>query len=204
MAKTPCSQCRGPRFDHYSGLISFKIDWFELLAVQGTLKSLLQHHSWKALILRLCLPYGPALTSIHDCWKDLIALTIQIFVGKVMCLFCNTQSRFVIAFLPRGSLLIPWLQSPFAMILEPKRKSVTAFFPFYLQWSDGTGCHDLSFFLILSIKPAFSLSSFTLIKRLFSSSLLSAITVISPFMDHCLVMVKLQLLMFIFTKILKT
>ena len=94
----------------------------------------------------------------------------------------NTLSRLVIAFLPRSNcLLISWLQSPLTVILGfQKRKSVTTsiFFP-YLPWYNGAGCHDLSFFLIFSFKPALSLSSFTLIKRLFSSSSLSAIRVVS-------------------------
>ena len=94
----------------------------------------------------------------------------------------STLSRFVIAFLPRSKhLLIWWLQSPSAVILEPpKIKSVTVstFFPIYLPWSDGTVCYDLSF-LNVDFKPGFSLSSFTLIKRLFSSSSLSAMRVVS-------------------------
>ena len=101
-------------------------DWLplDLLAVQGTLKSLLQHHSSKASIL-LRSAFFITLTSIHDYWKN-IALTIQIFVGKVMSLLFNMLSRLVITFLPRGKrLLISWLQSPSAMILEPENiKSV--------------------------------------------------------------------------------
>jgi len=78
----------------YSGLISFRIDWFDLLAVQGTLNSLLQHCSLKASVLRpSAFFYCPALTSIHDCWKT-IALTIRTFVGKVMSLLFNMLSRF--------------------------------------------------------------------------------------------------------------
>ena len=97
--------------NEYSGLISFRIDWFDLLAVQGTLKSLLWDYSSKASILwhSAC---DPTLSSVHDYWKDL-ALTIQTFVDKVMSLFINTLSRFVIAFLPRSkNFLILWLQSP--------------------------------------------------------------------------------------------
>ena len=89
--------------------------------------------------------YGPTLTSIHG---KTIALTIWTFVGKVISLLFNTLSRFVIAFLPRSKcLLISWLQSPSAVILEPKKiKSVTvSTFPHYLPRSDGPGCHDLSF-----------------------------------------------------------
>ena len=94
----------------------------------------------------------------------------------------NMPSRFVIAFLPRSKyLLISWLQTTSGVILEPKKiksATVSIFSPIYLPWSDGNGCHDLSF-LMLSFKPAFSLSSFTFIKRLFSSSLLSAIRMMS-------------------------
>ena len=111
-----------------------------------------------------------------------IALTRWTFVGKVISLLFHMLSRLVIAFLPRSKcLLISWLQSPSAMILEPPpNKDSHCFhcFPIYLPWSDGTGCHDLCFFSMLSFKPTFSLSSFTFIKRLFSS-LLSAIRVVS-------------------------
>ena len=103
-----------------------------------------------------------------------IALTIQTFVGKVMSLFFNTLSRFVIAFLPRSRhLLISYLHSPSTVILEPKKIKVHHCFhcfPIYLPWSDGTRCHDLSFLKVeFYFKPAFLLSSFTFIKKLFSS-----------------------------------
>ena len=107
-----------------------------------------------------------------------IALTRWTFVGKVMTLLINMLPRFVIIFLPRSKcLLIPRLQSPSAVILEPKKiKSVTvSIVSSFLPWSDGTRCHDLSF---LNVKCYFSLSFFTLIKRLLSSSL-SAIRVVS-------------------------
>ena len=109
----------GPSNEH-PGLISFRMDWLDLLAVQGTLKSLLQHHSSKASIfLALSFLHCPTLTSIHDLWK-------RTFVGKVMSLLLNMLSRLVITFLPRTKrLLISWLQSPSAVILElPKIKSV--------------------------------------------------------------------------------
>ena len=110
-----------------------------------------------------------------------MALTIWIFISKMSLLF-NLLSRFVIAFLPRSKfLLISWLQSPSAVISEPKKiKAVTVsiFFPIYFPWRDGTICQDLHF-LKLSFKPTFSLSSFPFIKRLFSSSSLSAIRVVS-------------------------
>ena len=103
-----------------------------------------------------------------------IALTLWIFAGKVMSLLFNMLSRLVIAFLPRSKhLLTSWLQSPSAVVLEPK-KIVCHCFPIYLPWNDGTRCHDRSF-LNVGFKSTFSLSSFTFIKRLFSSSSLSAI-----------------------------
>ena len=89
----------------YSGLISFRIDWFYLLAVKGTLKSLLQHHNSKASILQaLSLLYGPTLTSIRNYRKKTIALTIQTFVGKVISLLFNILPKFVIAFLQGRSV----------------------------------------------------------------------------------------------------
>ena len=122
-------------FNEYSRLISFRIDWFDLLAVQG-LKSLLQHHSSKASILRHLAFFTIQLLHPYMTTRKTIALTIQTFVSKVMSLLFNKLSRFVIAFLPRSKhLLISWLQSPSAVILEPKKmKSVTCFhcFPIYL------------------------------------------------------------------------
>ena len=171
----------------YSGFITLKIDWFDLLPVQGTLMSLFQHHSSKASILWRSAFFAVQLSHLNVITQKTIALTIVTFVHGVMSLLFNTLSRFVIAFLPRSKrLLISWLQSSSAVILEPKeRKSVTtSTFPPYLPWSNGAGCHDLRFcfvfvfvFLILSFKLSFSLSSFTLIKRLLSSSSLSAIRV---------------------------
>ena len=113
-----------------------------------------------------------------------IALTRWTCVGKVMSLLFTMLSRLVIAFFPRSkSLLISWLQSPSAVILEPPHNKVCHCFhcfPIYLLWSDGTRCHDLSFLnAALYFKPTFSLCSFTFIKRFFSSSLLSAIRVVS-------------------------
>ena len=111
----------------YSGLISFRIDWFDLLAVQGTLKSLFQHHSSKLSILWCSAFFMVQLSHPYMTTGKTIALTIQTFVGKVMSLLFNMLSRLVIAFLPRDKrLLISWLQSPSAVILEPKKiKSVT-------------------------------------------------------------------------------
>ena len=114
--------------NEYSGLISFKTDWLDLLAVQGTLKSLLQHHSSKATILQCSAFFMVQLSHLYMTMGKTIALTIWTFVGKVMSLVFNTLSRFVISFLPRSShILISWLQSPSAVILEPKKmKSVSA------------------------------------------------------------------------------
>ena len=104
------------------GLISFRIDWFDLLACQRTLKSLLQHHNWKASILWCSIFFVVQLSHLHMTTGKTIAFTIRNFVGKVMSLLFNTLSRFVIAFLPRSKhFLISWLQSPSAVILEPKK-----------------------------------------------------------------------------------
>ena len=113
----------------YSGLISFRIDWFDLLAIQGTLKSLLQHHSWKASILQRPAFFVVQLSHPYMTARKTIALTIWTFVGKVMFLFFNTLPRFVIAFVPRNKhLLISWLQSLSVVVLEPKKiKSVSVF-----------------------------------------------------------------------------
>ena len=97
--------------------------------------------------LMLSFLYSPTLTSIHDCWKT-IPLIIQTFIGKVMFLLFNMLSRFVIAFLPKSkNLLTSWLQSPSAVILDPKKIVSHCFhcFPIYFLWSDGTRCHDLHF-----------------------------------------------------------
>ena len=112
--------------NEYSGLISFRIDWFDLFAVQGTLKSL-QHHSSKASILQHSALFMVQLSHPYMTTGKTIALTGQTFVGKVMSLLFNMLSRLVIAFLPRSKhLLISWLQSPSAVILEPKKiKSVS-------------------------------------------------------------------------------
>ena len=116
-------------YNEYSGLASFRMDWLDLLAVQGTLKSLIQHHSSKVSILQ-----HPAFLIVHLSHPYVttgktIALTRWTFVGKVMSLLLNMLSRLVIAFLPKSKhLLISWLQSPFAVILEPpKIKSDTVF-----------------------------------------------------------------------------
>ena len=152
---------------------SFGIDWLNLLAVQGTLKCLLQHHSSKASIFWCSAFFIVQLLHPYMTTGKAITLARRIFVGRVMSLLFNKLSRLVITFLPRSKcLLFSWLQSPSAVILEPPKIVSHCFhcFPIYLPWSDGTGCCDL--FWMLSFRPAFSLSSFTFTKRLFSSSLL--------------------------------
>ena len=132
----------------YSGLISFRMDWLDLLAVQGTLKSLLQHHSSKASILRLSAFFIVQLSHPYMTSGKTIALTRWTFVNKVMSLLFNMLSRLVVTFIPRSKgPLISWLQLPSAVILEPKKINCHCFhcFPIYFPWSDGTGCHDLSF-----------------------------------------------------------
>ena len=109
--------------NEHPGLISFRMDWLDLLAVQGTLKSLLQHHSWKASILRCSAFFIIQLSHPYVTTGKIIALTRWTFVGKVMSLFFNMLSRLVITFLPKSKrLLISWLQSPSAVILEPPQK----------------------------------------------------------------------------------
>ena len=106
----------------YSGLISFRMDWLDLLAVQGTLKSLLQHHSSKVSILRCSAFFTVQLSHPYMTTGKTIALTRWNFVGKLMCLLFNMLSRLVITLLPRSKhLLISWLQSPSAVILEPQK-----------------------------------------------------------------------------------
>ena len=135
--------------NEYSGLISLKIDWFDLLVVQGTLKSLLLHHSPKASILQRSAFFKVQLSCLYMTVGKNIALTLWTFVSKVMFLLFTMLSRFVTAFLLRTKhLLISWLQWPGSKItMEPKKiKSVTVFIfsPICLPWSDRTGCHDLS------------------------------------------------------------
>ena len=165
--------------NEHSGLI-FRMDWLDLLAVPGTLKSLLQHHSSKASILQLLAFFIVQLSQPYMTTGKTIALTRRIFVGKVVSLFFNMLSRLVIAFLPRSNL-ISWLQSPSAVMLEPRTiKSLTVYIicPCICHEVMGLDAMILVSWM-LSFKPTFSLSSFTFIKRLFSSSLLSAIKVVS-------------------------
>ena len=113
--------------NEYPGLISFRMDWLDLLAVQGTLKSLLQHHDSKASILRHSAFFIIQLSHTYMTTGKTIALTRRTFVGKEMSLLFNMLSRLVITFLPRSKcLLISWLQSPSAVISEPRKiKSAT-------------------------------------------------------------------------------
>ena len=132
----------------HPGLISFAMDWLDLLAVQGTLKSRLQHHSSEASILWHSAFFTVQLSHPYMTTGKTIALTRRTLVGKVMSLLFNMLSRSVITFMTRSKrLLISWLQSPSAVILEPKNKVWHCFhcFPIYFPWSDGTRCHDLHF-----------------------------------------------------------
>ena len=153
--------------NEYSGLIFFRIYWFDTLVVQGTLRSLVQHHSSKASILQHSAFCMVQLWHLYMTIGKTIALTIWAFVCKVMSLLLNMLSIFVITFLPRSKcFLISWLKSPSTVNLEPKKiKSVTV---------SPSICHEvigpdamIFIFWMLTFKPTFSLSSFTFIKRLF-------------------------------------
>ena len=161
--------------NEYSGLISFRTDRFDLLAVQGSLKSppAPQFKGINSLVLSFL--YGPTLTSIHDYWKN------HSFDYTDLCLLFNMLSRFFIAFFPRSKCLNFMAAVTICNVFGAQENKICHYlhcFPIYLPWSAGTGCHDLIFW-VLSFKPTFSLSSFTFIKRLFSSSSLSAIKVVS-------------------------
>ena len=177
---------RWPKYRSYSFSISpskehpgliFRMDWLDLLAVQGTLKSLFQHHSSKPSILRCSAFFTVQLSHPYMTTRKTLALTRWTFVGKVISLLFNMQSRLVITFLPRSKhLLISWLQSPSAVILEPqkiKSDTVSIVFPFISHEVMGPDAMIFVFWM-LSFKPTFSLSTFTFIKRLFSSSSHSA------------------------------
>ena len=155
--------------NEHPGLISFRMDWLGLLAGQGTLKSLLHHHSSKASIFWCSAFFTVQTSHPYMTTGKTMALTRWTFVGKVMSLLFNMLSRLIITFLPRSKhLLILWLQSLSAVILEPQRIK-----------SDMEPDAMILVFWMLSFKPTFSLSSFTFIKRLFSSSSLSAIRMVS-------------------------
>ena len=122
------------------------MDWLDLLEVYGTLKSLLQHHSSKASILRYSAFFTVQLSHPFTTTGKTVVLTRQTFVGKVMSLLLNMLSTLVITFSPGSKrLLISWLQSASAVILEPPKIKSATVFPIYFPWSDGTRCHDLSF-----------------------------------------------------------
>ena len=153
------------------------IDWFDLLAVQGTLKSLLQHHSSKASILWRSAFFMVQLSHPYMTNGKTKALTRWTFVGKVMSPLFNMLSRLVIALLPRSKhLLISWLQSPSAWFWRPpkiKSVSVSIVSPYICHEVMGLDAMILVFWM-LNFKPTFSLSTFTFIKRLFRSSSLDS------------------------------
>ena len=151
--------------NEYSGLISFSVDWLHLLAVQVTFKSLLQYHSSKASILQCSAFFIVQLSHPYLTTGKVIALTRQTFVGKVMSLLFNMLSRLVITFLPMSKhLSISWLQSPSAVIFEPKKiKSVI------ISTVSPSICHEVMgpdamilVFWMLSFKATFSLSTYTI------------------------------------------
>ena len=171
------------RSNEYLGSISLKIDQFDL-AVQGTLRSLLQHYSSKASILWCSAFLVVQFSQLYLTTGKTIALVIRIFISRVLSLLFNTLYRFVIAFPPRSNcsdfMSAVTIHSDFRAQEEEICHYVHLFL-FYLPWSNGAECHDLSFFFFFNIvfKPALSHSSFTLMKRLFSSSSLSVIRVVS-------------------------
>ena len=119
--------------NEHSGLMSFRMDWLDLLAVQGTLKSLLQHHSSKVSILRCSAFFIVQFSHLYMTTGKTIALTRRIFVGKVMSLLFNMLSKLVITFLPRSKrLLISWLQSPSAVTFEPRKTKLDTVSTVYL------------------------------------------------------------------------
>ena len=167
--------------NEHPGLIYFRMDWLDLLAVQRTLKSLLQHHSSKASILRHSAFFTVQLSYPYMTTGKTITLTRRIFVSKVMSLLLNMLSRLVLTFLPRSKcLLISWLQSPSAVTLEPKKIKSDTVSTVSPSISHEVMEPDAMIFVfwMLSFKPTFS-PSFTFIKRLFSCSSLSAIRVVS-------------------------
>ena len=168
-------------FNEYWGLIFISIDWCDLLSVQGTLKSLLQHRSTKASILQCSAFFVVQLSHLYMTTRKTTALTRWNFVDKVMSLLFNMLSRLVITLHPRSKCpLISWLQLPSSVSPLPPKKVSHCFccFP--------SICHEVMkldamifIFLMLSLKPTFPLSFFIFINKLFSSSLFSAIGVVS-------------------------
>ena len=160
------------------------MDGLDLLAVQGTLKSLLQHHSSKASILRCSALFTVQLSHPYTTTGKTIALTRRTFVGKIMSLVLNMLSMLIITFLPRSKrLLISWLQSLSAVILEPPKIKSDAVSTVSPSISHEVMGPDAMIFIFWMFSECWALSqlfhSFTFIKRLFSSSLLSAIRVVS-------------------------
>ena len=151
--------------NEHPGLISFRMDWLDLLAVQRTLKSLLQYHSSKASILWCSAFFTVQLSHPYMTTGKTIALTRWTFVGKVISLLLNMLSRLVITFFPRNKhLLISWLQSPSAVILEPKKIKSDTVSPSISHGVIGPDTMILVFWM-LSFRPAFSLSFFTFITK---------------------------------------
>ena len=131
-------------FNEYSGLISFRIDWFDLLAVQGTLRSFPHHHNLKASILQCSTFFIVCLSHMYMTTGKTIALTIWIFVGKVISLLFNMLFRFVFAFLPRSMcLLIPWLQSLLAVIFGAQANKIYHCFLYFLIYLPQSGWDQL-------------------------------------------------------------
>ena len=147
--------------NEHPGLISFRMDWLDLLAVQGTLKSLLQHHSSKASILQCSAFFIVQISHPYMTTGKTIALTRRTFVGKVMTLLFNMLSRLVITFLLRSRrLLISWLAITICSDFGAQKNKISHCFhcfPIYLPWSDGTGCHNLSFLNVELLANFFTL-----------------------------------------------
>ena len=145
-------------FNEHPGLISFKMDWLDLLAVQGTLKSHLQHHTSKASILRRSAFLRVQLSHPYMTTGKTIALTRQTFVSKVLSLLLNMLSRLVLTFLPRSKASFNFMAAvTICSDFGAQNNQVWHCFhcfPIYLPWSDGTGCHILVFWM-LSFKPTF-------------------------------------------------
>ena len=168
--------------NEHPGLISSRMDWLDLLTVQGPLKSLLPQHSSKASILLHSAFFTAQLSHTYMTTGKIIVLTRWTFVEKVMSWLFNMMSRLIITVFPRSkSLLISWLQSPSAVILELQKIK-----PATVYTDSPSVCHEVMgpdarilVFWMFSFKQTFSLSSFTFIKRLFSSSSLFAIRVVS-------------------------
>ena len=166
--------------NEYSGLTSFQIDWFDLLAVQGTLESSQAPQLETINFLAFSPLYGPTFTSIHDYWKNHSFDSMDL-CQQMMSLLFNTEVCHIFPSKVQVSFNVMAAITVCSDSGTPNMVSITAstFPPFYLPWSDGNKCHDLHFFLMLSFKPTFSLSSFTLIKRIFSFSSFSATRMVS-------------------------